>query len=307
MAQRRMFSLQVVDTDAFLEMPLSAQALYFHLGMRADDDGFVSNSRRIQKMVGAAEDDLKLLLAKRFLLPFDTGIVVLKHWKICNYIQKDRYRPTLYKDEKAKLFLKSDGAYTDHPVPGAKPCLPQAGACPELPGGTPEQDSEPGNNLYTDCIHRIGKDRLGEDRLGKVRLGKFNNISGGDGTAPRQSAVREYIEMRGMATDTFFGNTDEIEKAVKEITEDAFELFSDRKPIPNDVMNVYTTVSEYIPDTGKMTISKKRVELLLYAMEQAASAGKAGQWPYIFGVLAKLSDRGITELADAEVFDETRR
>ena len=110
MAQRRMFSLQVVDTDAFLEMPLSAQALYFHLGMRADDDGFISNARRILKLISASEDDMRILLAKRFLLSFDSGIFVIKHWKISNYIQKDRYRPTLYKEEKSRLFLKSDGA-----------------------------------------------------------------------------------------------------------------------------------------------------------------------------------------------------
>ena len=90
-AQRRMFSLQIVDTDAFMDMPLSAQALYFHLGMRADDDGFVSNARRVQKLVGAADDDLKLLIAKRFVLTFESGVIVLKHWKISNYIQKDRY------------------------------------------------------------------------------------------------------------------------------------------------------------------------------------------------------------------------
>ena len=103
-----MFSLQIVDTDAFMDMPLSSQALYFHLGMRADDDGFVSNARRIQKLVGASDDDLKILLMKRFLLAFESGVLVIKHWKISNYIQKDRYRPTLYNDEKSTLYMKKD-------------------------------------------------------------------------------------------------------------------------------------------------------------------------------------------------------
>lgn len=104
-------------------MPLSAQALYFHLGMRADDDGFVSNAKRIQKLVGAADDDLKILALKRFILVFDSGVVVIKHWKISNYIQKDRYKPTLYQEEKSTLFLKPGGAYTDHPGEGFRPCV----------------------------------------------------------------------------------------------------------------------------------------------------------------------------------------
>ena len=86
MAKRRMFSQQITDSDAFLDMPLSAQALYFHLGMSADDDGFVNNPKRVQRVIGANEDDLKLLIAKNFIIAFDTGVMVIKHWKINNYI-----------------------------------------------------------------------------------------------------------------------------------------------------------------------------------------------------------------------------
>ena len=103
MAERRMFSKVVIDSDTFLDMPLSAQALYFHLSMRADDDGFVNNPKRIQAYVGASTDDLKILLAKHFLIPFESGVVVIKHWKIHNYIQKDRYKETYYQAEKALL------------------------------------------------------------------------------------------------------------------------------------------------------------------------------------------------------------
>lgn len=103
MAERRMFSKVVMDSDTFLDMPLSAQALYFHLSMRADDDGFVNNPKRIQAYVGASVDDLKILLAKHFLIPFESGIVVIKHWKVHNYIQKDRYKETYYQTEKALL------------------------------------------------------------------------------------------------------------------------------------------------------------------------------------------------------------
>lgn len=90
MAERRMFAKTIVDSDSFLDMPMSSQCLYFHLSMRADDEGFINNPKKIQRMIGASEDDLKLLIAKSFLISFDTGVVVVKHWKIHNYIQSDR-------------------------------------------------------------------------------------------------------------------------------------------------------------------------------------------------------------------------
>jgi hypothetical protein len=102
MAQRRMFSSQIVTSDDFLEMPLTSQALYFHLGMSADDDGFVS-PRKILRMTGAGEDDLKVLVAKRFVIPFNSGVIVITHWKQNNYLRNDRYTPTIYKDEMNRL------------------------------------------------------------------------------------------------------------------------------------------------------------------------------------------------------------
>lgn len=112
MAERRMFAKTIIDSDAFLDMPLSTQALYFHLSMRADDDGFINNCKKIQRMIGASDDDLKLLMAKRFIIPFDSGVVVIKHWKIHNYIQNDRYKETVYLEEKSQLQLKDNKAYT---------------------------------------------------------------------------------------------------------------------------------------------------------------------------------------------------
>ena len=113
MAERRMFAKTIIDSDAFIDMPLSAQALYFHLSMRADDDGFINNPKKIQKMIGASDDDLKILVLKRFIIPFESGIVVIKHWKIHNYIQKDRYKPTVYAEEKRLIEVKGNGAYTE--------------------------------------------------------------------------------------------------------------------------------------------------------------------------------------------------
>ena len=103
MAQRRMFSKKITDTDKFLEMPLSTQALYFHLNMGADDDGFVDRPKTIQRTVGASDDDLKLLLAKNFIISSDTGIVVIKDWRIHNYIRKDTYQPTIKTNMKLQL------------------------------------------------------------------------------------------------------------------------------------------------------------------------------------------------------------
>lgn len=114
MAEKRMFTQKIIDSDAFLDMPLSSQALYFHLNMRADDDGFVNNPKRIQRTVGASEDDLKLLIVKRFVICFDrSGVIVIKHWKMHNTLRKDRYNPTQYQEELQTLELKENNSYTE--------------------------------------------------------------------------------------------------------------------------------------------------------------------------------------------------
>jgi hypothetical protein len=112
MAERRMFAKTIIDSDAFIDMPLSTQALYFHLSMRADDDGFINNPRKIQRMIGASDDDLKVLVTKRFIIPFESGIVVIKHWKIHNYIRGDRKKDTVYPEEMSQLTEKENGAYS---------------------------------------------------------------------------------------------------------------------------------------------------------------------------------------------------
>ncbi len=113
MAERRMFAKTIVLSDAFLDMPLSARCLYFTLGMLADDDGFVNSPKSIMRQAGASIDDLNLLMAKRFILAFDSGVIVIKHWRIHNYIQKDRYKESKYMEEKATLMIDQNGAYTE--------------------------------------------------------------------------------------------------------------------------------------------------------------------------------------------------
>lgn len=112
MAEKRMFSKAVIDSDIFLDMPLTAQALYFHMAMRADDDGFVDNPKKIQRMVGASDDDFRLLIAKQFIIAFESGIIVIKHWKLHNYIRSDRYKPTIHKAEKSQISTDESKVYT---------------------------------------------------------------------------------------------------------------------------------------------------------------------------------------------------
>ena len=152
MAERRMFAKTIIDSDAFLDMPLSSQALYFHLAMRADDDGFLNNAGKIMRTIGAAKNDIDLLLAKNFIISFPDGICVIKHWRIHNYIQKDRYKETVYQEEKAMLSKKENGAYTLQAS-----CRPAALV----------------EAMDTECIQDVSgleaQVRLGKDRLGKVR------------------------------------------------------------------------------------------------------------------------------------------
>ena len=111
MAEKRMFSTSVVGTDNFMEMPDSAQILYFHLSMYADDDGVVDKWKQIMRMTGKKEDDIKILIAKAFIIPFDSGVIVIKHWRLNNYIRSDRYKETIHKEEKELLSQGEDGVY----------------------------------------------------------------------------------------------------------------------------------------------------------------------------------------------------
>ena len=123
MAERRMFTKKITESDAFLDMPLSSQALYFHINMAADDEGFVNNPRKIQRMIGASDDDYKLLIAKNFLIAYESGVIVVKHWKMHNYIQRDRFHPTVYQEEKQMLKVKENGSYTLGDMPMDTKCI----------------------------------------------------------------------------------------------------------------------------------------------------------------------------------------
>lgn len=111
MAKKRMFNIEIIDTDLFLDMPQSTQNLYFHFGMRADDDGFISNPKKIIKAIGANEDDLRILISKKFIIPFETGVIVIRHWKLNNYLRSDRYTETIHQYERKQLIEDKNGIY----------------------------------------------------------------------------------------------------------------------------------------------------------------------------------------------------
>lgn len=169
MAQRRMFSLKVIDTDSFLDMSPTAQNLYFHLGMRADDDGFVSSPKKIMKMVSAPDDDMRVLVAKGFIVPMATsGVCVISHWKMNNLIKSDRYTETIYLEEKARL-KEENGVYTV-----------------DILGSKMVPVTEP------------------QVRLGKDRIGKDNNTS--ETVAPQVSEVIKLFEDINPAVAKMYGN-----------------------------------------------------------------------------------------------------
>ena len=140
-----MFAKTIIDSDAFLEMPLSTQALYFHLAMRADDEGFINAPKRIARTVGCNDDDLKVLACKRFIIPFESGIVVIKHWKIHNYIRGDRIKSTVYQEERTMLTVKENAAYSI----SAQSELPATDIC-----------QSDGRQMADKCPRRLGKVRL---------------------------------------------------------------------------------------------------------------------------------------------------
>ena len=175
MPERRMFAKTIIDSDAFLEMPMSARLLYYDLAMRADDDGFINSPRKIMKFVGATNDDMNILIARKFIIPFDNGVVVIKHWRIHNYIRKDTYNETSYKEQKALLELDENKAY-------------------RLSNGFPVDGS------LTQV--RIGKDSIGKDSINNnIKEVSKDTSEKKIFTPPSVEEVQEYIKSVGSKVD----------------------------------------------------------------------------------------------------------
>lgn len=184
-----MFAKTIVLSDAFLDLPMSARCLYFTLGMLADDDGFVNAPRSIMRQCGASDDDMRLLLAKRFVLIFDSGVIAIKHWRINNYLRNDRYTATKYAEEKATLTLDENGAY-------------RAGGV-GIPGGIPNTVSP-------------GKDRLGQDNLGQVSLEERKERKKEDGEAVDPALLSAVEEERQRINNVVNGVYERLEARKRE-------------------------------------------------------------------------------------------
>ena len=196
-AERRMFAKTIIDSDAFLEMPTTSQLLYFHLAMRADDDGFVNKPKSLMRMVGCKDDDLKLLFVKKFLIPFESGVVVIKHWKIHNYIRKDTYTETKYKEEKSTLELDENSAYRIAETSPLHICDESVTSPLHI---CDESVTSPSTQV------RLGKDRLGEVRVGEDSVEDAPGINVGRKptkrfTPPTVDEVRAYCQDRQNGVD----------------------------------------------------------------------------------------------------------
>ena len=239
MAERRMFAKTIVDSDMFIYMPMSARLLYYDLAMRADDDGFVNSPKKIMRFVGASMDDMNVLIAKQFIIPFESGVVVIKHWRIHNYIRKDTYKETPYKDEKALLYLDENNGYR-------------------------LENECPSTNRQQTVNESSTQDRLGKDRLGKVRLelGK-DRVRDREkqelesAHAPENLPLEIAENKNNKNNENDFNNSDNkkptrhkygIYKNVFLTDEDVEKL---KTEFPDDWQNRIERLSEYIASSGK--------------------------------------------------------
>ena len=220
MAQKRMFDKIITNDDNFLEMPNSTQALYFHLSMNADDDGFVNNWKSIMKITGTKEDDLKILISKSYLIPFDSGIIVIKHWRINNYLRGDRYRPTQFQKEFNMLENHENKAYQ----------LKSEWSTIGIPLVNPDKN-------------RIDKNRIDKNRIEKNRE-EENSIED-----TKMSLKTDKIDKMSLKTDNLSSN-DSLAIASPTPTENKKEVF-------NNFLNIYNEECTNLPKCLKITEKRK--------------------------------------------------
>ncbi|MEG1758429.1 MAG: hypothetical protein RR235_08245 [Oscillospiraceae bacterium] len=295
MAKKRMFSIEVVASDAFLDMPLSTRALYFHLGMYGDDDGFVNNPKTVQRLIGASDDDFKLLIAKRFIIPFDSGVTVIKHWRLNNYIQSDRYYPTVYQDEYSQLIIKKNEAYTLK--------------TDELSRLSPNEVITPERSENEICIQTVSKMypqiRLDEIRLEELKtqqeqqqteiLSRFRDISLSE-IAKLQREERKIIEsIAAEVMDAYFGR--------KPQKVDTARIYGYLKEIwrvmhcPDDAPTLVFTDGEDDPDEDYEDKRTDLLELLKHAFDMSARAQKPS-FEYVEMVIATYRTQEIKSVDD---------
>lgn len=238
MAERRMFAKTIVTSDAFLDMPLSARCLYFTLGMLADDDGFVNNPKSVMRQVGASQDDLNILLGKRFILSFESGVIVIKHWRIHNYIQKDRYKESKYIEEKSTLMIDEKGAYTE--------CIQ--------------------NVSILDTQVRLGKERIDKDSLGEVSIGETD-------TATTEEDKLNCIE-GDLGKGVVYLSDNQLHDLMDRLGHDAFNRYVERLATfiiekEAHVNNHYDTIIKWYTEDSQVKKGKKKARHGDFDVEEA--------------------------------------
>jgi hypothetical protein len=206
-AQRRMISLKIVDTDIFLDMPLTARYLYLEFCTRADDEGFIASPKKILRMVGCSDDDFKILMAKQFIIPFESGVCVIKHWKIHNYIRSDRFTETIYLNEKSLLAVDENSAYVKVHDENTHYVIP---------------------NVIPDVNQVVGsmdtQVRLGKDRLGKVSKGKDRLEEGKGSKETIETLIDAYASPRSELNKTLLDFVEMRKEIKKKLTTRALKM-----------------------------------------------------------------------------------
>lgn len=251
MADRRMFHKNVVESDAFLDMPTSAQALYFHIGMYADDDGFVNGPRRIARLIGASNEDLQVLIDNRFLLSFENGVVVVKHWRMANSLKNDRAKMPQYPELAAEIYIKDNRSYTDHPEEGTVSLLEHKLRYMESkrnPNGIPVEENRTEEN-------RTEENRAEVEASGfQVRDNYSTELSTTGGTTANSnvSAVGG-----ALGKGVVFLSDDQISELLDKMGLDTFDHYVDKLSsfiIKNDakVKNHYETILKWWQEDGQI-------------------------------------------------------
>lgn len=297
MAERRMFAKTIIDSDAFLDMPLSTQVLYFHLSMRADDDGFVNNPKKIQRMIGCTDDDLRILIVKRFVLTFDSGVIVIKHWRLHNTLRKDRYKPTIYQEEFKKLFLKKDGGYTEVFPDGCHVVarrLPDDCHEVDTSKAAKNDESKEINELDVGC--QFGNQVATQDRLGKDRLINNTNKQNTEVSEAMEAPFDESVCCVSSCEDNF-SEDEVIDAPVKVQIEHAQlqnldKIEDERKPLTLvELITACKTFGIRLSHTLKTEVIANRKTVTLAVLRECAKTWKATSTGtgYFVGILDNAS------------------
>lgn len=244
MAERRMFAKTIIDSDMFLDMPVTAQLLYFHLCMRADDDGFINNPKRIMRDVRCGDDDMKMLIAKKYIIPFESGVVVIKHWRIHNYIQKDRYKPSILEERKAlttndtKAYEVLDTECIHDGYTMDTTCTPRLGKVRldnNILSGKPDDEGEQKNIAYAPIVHEV-VDYLNQKVGAKYKYTSKNTVAHIKARVNEGFTVEDFKTVIDNKSASWLGNKD-MEKYLRPETlfGTKFEGYLNEKPKKSDV------------------------------------------------------------------------